>query len=77
MRLEREARTGVERRNLVEGQRHAFCAVKGLNKSPLDAGDIEREAMTPAAKCGYAASHSGSFDPRLRSVNERLGCAAR
>ena len=52
-------------------------AVKGFNEGPLDAGYIDGEAMAATGDCGLAASHAGSWEPRLRSVKERLGWAVR
>ena len=50
VRLQGEARAGVERGYLFERERRALAAVEGFNKSPLDAGDVEGQAMTSAGE---------------------------
>ncbi len=50
VRLKRETRTGVESGDLIESERVALCAVESFDKSPLDAGDVDGEAMAAAGE---------------------------
>ncbi len=68
MRLEGEARTGVEGGNLIEGERRAFGAVEGFNKGPLDAGNVEGETMAAAGELRVGSRAT-------RGASSR-GCAA-
>ena len=77
MRLQCEARTAVKCGDLFEGERVTLGAVKCLDKSPFDAGNVESQTMAAAGELRIGASQSASFEPRLRSENERLGCAVR
>ena len=78
MRLQGEARTGIERRDLVEGERRALGRCQMLQRRPIRCGPHRGQGDGGGRRIAdCAASHSASFEPRLRSVNERLGCAVR
>src|SRR5450631_1325151 len=50
VRLQREARSGVESDDLIESERRAICVIKGFNKCPLYAGYVNGEAVATASK---------------------------
>ena len=69
VRLQCEARTGVKRGDLIEGERGALGAVEGFNKRPLDAGDVESQSMA-------ASRELADWRPASRRVSSQ-DCAAR
>jgi hypothetical protein len=75
--LKTQRRVLTERSKVRFGQGFCNCAVIGLNIGPLQACYIERDPMAPRTNSGCAASHCGSFAPRLRSVKEVDGFSRR
>ena len=69
MRLQCEARAGVEGGDLVESQRRALGVVEGFDEGPLDAGHVDGEAMA-------AASVLADWRRASRRVSSR-DCAAK
>ena len=49
----------------VEGERGAFGVVKGFNKGPFDAGDIEGETMAAAGELGIGGEPVGEIGAEI------------
>ena len=74
--LEAEAGAGVEGSDLVEGERSVLGVVKGFDEGPLDAGDVEGEAMAAAGVLGIAGEPLGKVGAEVAEGEGAAGMAA-